>query len=71
MQTEPIMFYRFVMTPDEFRLISKALRGMLELAEIPLAVVLQEKMMRDRAAQAANFAREAQKAVGNIEKGRS
>ena len=71
MQTEPIMFYRFTMTPDEFRLISKALRGMLELAEIPLAIVLQEKMMRDRAAQAANFACEAQKAVGNIEKRRS
>ena len=64
----PIITYKLVLSADELRLVSKALRGLLksekELAE---ALALQERIMRQRAANLRQAVEEAEKTVANID----
>ena len=60
--------YRFLLTPQEFRLVSKALRGVEMMPEEKQeAATLQEKMLTVRAAQAKIFLENVQKDAENVE----
>jgi hypothetical protein len=55
--------YNLVVNPTEFRLIQKALRGVLTEEEKPEALALQQQMMEARFKQAEQLAEEAAKPV--------
>ena len=60
--------YQFTLTSQEFRLISKALRGVALLPEeAQAAAALQVKMVKLRAAQARSFLAAVQKDADNAE----
>ena len=63
--------YRFLVTSQEFRVMSKALRGApLTPEERQEAVTLQEKMLIIRAEQARIFTENVQKDADNVERGK-
>ncbi len=63
--------YRFLITPQEFRIMSKALRGTeMTPEEKQEAQMLQEKMLTVRAAQARIFMDNVQKDADNVERGK-
>ena len=68
MDAQIIVSWKLVVTSDEFRLVQKALRGVLTEEEKPQALALQEQLMRIRARQAKQLMGEAEKALFNIEK---
>lgn len=60
--------FRLIINADEFRLISKSLRGAtLDLDEQAAALALQERMIRQRAEVIRQNHLEAQKHVENID----
>ncbi len=58
--------YAVCFSPEEFRLISKALRRELTESEVGPAEDLQAKLLTMRAKVADQFAEESEKAVDNI-----
>lgn len=58
--------YSLQLERDEFLLISKALRGTLTEEEKPIALQLQEKMLRDKHNQLNDMLAQSQKAIDNI-----
>jgi hypothetical protein len=62
--------YRLFLSPKEFRLVSKALRGTLSPDEAEEAKLLQIELQLQRAKHAESHMKETQKAVENIEKER-
>ena len=63
----PIITYKLVLSADELRLVSKALRGLLREKELAEALALQERIMRQRAANLRQAVEEAEKTVANID----
>lgn len=60
--------FRLDLTKDDFRLVSKALRGALSTDEEKAAALeLQKKMLRDKHATLLQALAESQKAMENIE----
>jgi hypothetical protein len=68
MDFQLLISYKVVISTEEFRILSKALRGTLTEDEKGAALLLQQKMMEDRAKLFANAFDEANKTVVNIEK---
>ncbi len=58
--------YKITLSPAEFRLISKALRGVLKPDDIETAKALQELLLKERASQLRSYADEMEKHVKNI-----
>lgn len=69
MDAQLIVNWKLVVTSDEFRLIQKALRGVLTDEEKSKALALQVDMMKSREKQARQLLGEAEKAVKNIDAG--
>ena len=70
MEIQMVPQYRFLITPQEFRLVSKALRGVpLTPEEKQEAAALQEKMLIVRAASARQYLESVQKDADNVEGG--
>ncbi len=67
MDVAMLVQWRLIVSSAEWRLVSKALRGVLTDEEKIEALALQEKMMRERAIQAEQLSKEADKAIRNIE----
>lgn len=68
MQIEMRSQFRLIINADEFRLISKSLRGVgLDLDEQAAALALQKRMIRQRAEVIRQNHLEAQKHVENID----
>jgi hypothetical protein len=67
MNTRLHITYRLEFTVDEFRLVSKALRGALDVAERPVALALQERMLRDKHEFLRQQLESSQKAIDNID----
>lgn len=67
MDAQLIVNWKLVVTSDEFRLIQKALRGVLTDEEKPKALALQVDMLRSREKQARQLLGEAEKATKNID----
>lgn len=67
METRLMVLYRLSLDGDEFRLVSKALRGLLTDDEKPAALELQAKMLREKHKQITNMLKESQKAMDHIE----
>jgi vacuolar-type H+-ATPase subunit E/Vma4 len=59
--------FRLDLTKEEFRLVSKALRGTLAAADQPAALELQKKLLRERHKCLSQALNESQKAIDNIE----
>ena len=67
MELQMVPQYRILITPQEFRVISKALRGIpLTPDERQEAAALQEKMLIVRAATARQYAESVQKDADNV-----
>jgi hypothetical protein len=63
-----VLSYRLVLSPDELRIVSKALRGTLKPGEeADAAAELQRKLLREKHRQLQQALREAQKAVDHID----
>jgi hypothetical protein len=63
-----VLNYRIVLSPDEVRIVSKALRGTLKSGEEAAAAAeLQKKLLREKHKQLQQALREAQKAVDHID----
>jgi hypothetical protein len=68
MDFRAVTLFRVELTGDEFRLVSRALRGALRGAdEEAAALALQEKMLRARHVALAQQLTESQKAMENID----
>lgn len=67
MDTQITATYHLVIRGDEFRLLSKALRGILSDEDKPKALELQIKMLQDKHAWLKQQMESSQKNIDNIE----
>jgi len=67
MDTQMQVTYHLVIRGDEFRLLSKALRGILDEADKAKAIELQEKMLRDKHEWLRQQLESSQKNIDNID----
>lgn len=63
------IMFKMDLTGDEFRLVSKALRGKLRPEDVQAAEALQVKMLKERHHAYEQMFNESQKAMDNIARG--